>query len=322
MTGYVSTKKAQNTDPEKMKPVATFSTKSMGASRFRLGHGAATDVYSTATLIEKRNAKFESAVDELLVSCAAQGEDPMELLLHATDDHVPVNNHDGSPAVTPLNERRSDLDFFLRNPENRPTIESVVDEIIAGEDYKNQIVDGGRRTIDERTATFGDLDNPLSQQLMDALWETKKITRLYKHQAEAINHLDRGKSVIISTSTSSGKSLIYQLPVMKAFEKDPASTAIYIYPTKALAQDQKRGLTDLLACCDALEHIKIATFDGDTPREDREYIRDNANVIFVNPDILHVTIMPNEEQWRRMFRNLKLVVVDGKCRVHRNINVC
>lgn len=247
------------------------------------------------------------------MSCAAQGEDPVKLLLQATDDHVPVNNpDDGSHNVTPINERRADLDFFLQNPANRPTIESVVDEMIASEDYKNQIVDGGRRTIEERISIFGDLETPLSQQLMDALWETKKITQLYKHQAEAINHLANGKSVIVSTSTSSGKSLIYQIPALKAFEADDRATAIYIYPTKALAQDQKRGLSELLAACEHMEHIKIATFDGDTPKEDRDYIRENANVIFVNPDILHVTIMPHEDQWRRMFRNLKLVVVDGE----------
>lgn len=236
----------------------------------------------------------------------------MKLLLSATEDHVPVNNPDGSPAITPLSERRADLDFFLRNPQNRPSVESIIDEMIERDDYQHQIVDGGRRTLAEREARFGNLDEPLSQNIMDALYETKKAKSLYLHQAEAINHLDKGKSVIVSTSTSSGKSLIYQVPALKAFEKDPASTCIYIYPTKALAQDQKRGLSELLAACDHLDFVKIATFDGDTPREDRDYIRENANVIFTNPDMLHITLMPNEEQWRRMFRNLTLVVVDGE----------
>ena len=183
--------------------------------------------------------------------------------------------------------------------------------MIEKEDYQNQIVDGGRRTIADREAKYGVLHEPLSQAIMDALYETKKAKNLYLHQAEAINHLAAGKSVIVSTSTSSGKSLIYQIPALKAFEQDPEATAIYIYPTKALAQDQKRGLSELLACCDHLDRIKIATFDGDTPREDRDYIREHANVIFTNPDMLHITLLPNEESWRRMFRNLKLVVVDG-----------
>ena len=280
-------------------------------------------------MVERRNTKFDDAVDELLVSCAAQvslyiqrrcreltprqkDEDPVKLLLSATDDHVPVNNPDGSPAVTPLTERWADLDFFLRNPENRPSVESIINEMIEREDYQNQIVDGGRRTISDREARFGELDDPLSPAIMDALYETKKAKKLYSHQAEAINYLSAGKSVIVSTSTSSGKSLIYQIPALKAFERDSEATAIYIYPTKALAQDQKRGLSELLACCDNLDHVKIATFDGDTPREDRDYIREHANVIFTNPDMLHVTLLPNEESWRRMFRNLKLVVVDGR----------
>ncbi|CAD6569915.1 MAG: hypothetical protein CYPHOPRED_003651 [Cyphobasidiales sp. Tagirdzhanova-0007] len=292
ITKRFAKKKAEGQDPEKVKPVATFTTKSM------------------TNLVERRNTKFDDAVDELLVSCAAQDEDPVKLLLSATDDHVPVNNPDGSPAVTPLTERWADLDFFLRNPENRPSVESIINEMIEREDYQNQIVDGGRRTISDREARFGELDDPLSPAIMDALYETKKAKKLYSHQAEAINYLSAGKSVIVSTSTSSGKSLIYQIPALKAFERDSEATAIYIYPTKALAQDQKRGLSELLACCDNLDHVKIATFDGDTPREDRDYIREHANVIFTNPDMLHVTLLPNEESWRRMFRNLKLVVVD------------
>jgi DEAD/DEAH box helicase domain-containing protein len=241
-----------------------------------------------------------------------QDEDPVKLLLAATEDHVPVNRSDGSPSATPLAERQAELDFFMRNPDNRPSVDSIINELIEGEDYQDQIVDGGRRTMDARQAKYGKLDKPLSQQIMDALYETKKITQLFSHQAESINHLAAGNSVIVSTSTSSGKSLIYQIPALQAFEQDPEATAIYIYPTKALAQDQKRGLSELLACCDHLDSIKIATFDGDTPKQDRDYIRENANVIFTNPDMLHITLLPNEDKWRRMFRNLKLVVVDGK----------
>lgn len=94
---------------------------------------------------------------------------------------------------------------------------------------------------------------------MDALWQTKKITSLYTHQAEAINHLSRGDNVIVSTSTSSGKSLIYQLPALMAFEQDPESTVMFIFPTKALAQDQKRALGELLGCCPHLEDITVSS---------------------------------------------------------------
>ena len=92
---------------------------------------------------------------------------------------------------------------------------------------------------------------------MDALYATKKITQLYAHQAEAINWLGKGENVVVSTSTSSGKSLIYQIPALCEFEKDPGATALYIFPTKALAQDQKRSLIELLGCCEGLEDIKV-----------------------------------------------------------------
>jgi superfamily II DNA/RNA helicase len=113
------------------------------------------------------------------------------------------------------------------------------------------------------------------------LLDTKNIdaSRLYSHQAKAINALHAGKNVIISTSTSSGKSLVYQLPVVQALEADIESTALYVFPTKALAQDQKRALGELVAGVEGLERVTVATFDGDTPRDDRDFIREYANVV-------------------------------------------
>jgi DEAD/DEAH box helicase domain-containing protein len=262
-------------------------------------------------MIDKRNELFTEAVDDLLVASEAQGQDPVELLQAATHDHLPVRPDDAE-GQRPLADHRADLDFFLKHPENRPSIEQLLLEIKDEEFYDGQIVPGGHRTVLAREPKYGVLDQPLSQAIMDALYATKKITQLFTHQAEAINHLDKGESVIVSTSTSSGKSLIYQLPAMKAFEQVPGSTAMYIFPTKALAQDQKRSLMELLAACEGMDQIKIATFDGDTPKEDRTYIRDNALVIFTNPDMLHITILPKEEEWRRFFQNLHIVVVDGE----------
>ncbi|GAA98907.1 uncharacterized protein L969DRAFT_76721 [Mixia osmundae IAM 14324] len=261
-------------------------------------------------MIEKRNVKFHSAVDELLVACNAQDLDPVSLLLTATEDHVPVKSSEieGADKIVPLRERRADLDFYLRNPDNRPSIESVIAELKDEDFYKDQIVDGGHRIFSAREAKFGNVE--LSQGIMDALYATKGITSMYSHQAEAINHLINGSHVIVSTSTSSGKSLIYQVPALAAFERDIEATAMYIFPTKALAQDQKRALADLLSYCEHLSEVKIATFDGDTPKDDRNFIRDRANVIFTNPDMLHITVLPHEEEWRRFFENLKLVVVD------------
>lgn len=145
---------------------------------------------------------------------------------------------------------------------------------------------------------------------------------MYSHQAKAINDLWDKKHVIVSTSTASGKSLIYQVPVLDALEKDPDTKALYIFPTKALAQDQKKSLLNILSHMKHLSHIMVETFDGDTPQVNRNKIREQASgiqssqvllttVIFTNPDTLHITILPNEEKWRSFLRNLKFVVVDG-----------
>ena len=213
-------------------------------------------------MIDLRNAKFAEAVDELLVACAAQGHDPVELLLGATEDHVPVvpgteDDEEMVESTTALASRQADLDFLIRNPEHRPSIASLIEELVSDDGYANQIVDNGHRVIEERHPLFGDLTTPLSDAVHEALRQTKGIDRLYSHQAAAINHLSSGKHVIVSTSTSSGKSLIYQLPAIAEFEADIASTCIYIYPTKALAQDQKRSLAELLAHIPDLVGVKV-----------------------------------------------------------------
>jgi DEAD/DEAH box helicase domain-containing protein len=97
---------------------------------------------------------------------------------------------------------------------------------------------------------------------------------LYAHQAEAINNLHDGHNVIVSTSTSSGKSLIYQIPVLHQLEQDFNTRAMYIFPTKALAQDQRRSLKEMLRFMEGLEDTLVETFDGDTPMADRNLIRD------------------------------------------------
>ena len=143
---------------------------------------------------------------------------------------------------------------------------------------------------------------------MNALYNAKGITQFFAHQAEALNGLHDGHNVVVATSTSSGKSLIYQLPILHALEEDYNSRAMYIFPTKALAQDQKRSLKEMLAYMPGLETTVVETFDGDTPMGERNAIREEARIIFTNPDMLHVTILPQEERWRTFLKNLKFVV--------------
>ncbi|QKX60655.1 uncharacterized protein TRUGW13939_07801 [Talaromyces rugulosus] len=252
-------------------------------------------------LIEKRNTKFSNAIDAFLVKCEDENADPVERL--ENEKVIPI-----PPTKNTANTR-----FALVPPEipkERKSIAEIIAEIRESEWYTAQIVPEGHRVFDSRLAVDGDLSFQLSQNLVNALYNTKGITQLYSHQAEAINNIYDGHSVIVSTSTNSGKSLIYQIPMLHELENDPNSRGIYIFPTKALAQDQKRSMKELLAYMDGLEDIIVETFDGDTLMSERNTIRDEGRIIFTNPDMLHVTILPQESSWRTFLQHLKFVVVD------------
>ncbi|KAF2762997.1 DEAD/DEAH box helicase-like protein [Pseudovirgaria hyperparasitica] len=256
--------------------------------------------------IEKRNKKFTSAVNEYLNLCQEAGRDPETHILSEKEKFIPrpsESRHSSPGAIS-----RSLIPSTI--PKERKSIREIIAEIKSQDWYTEQIVPDGHRIFDPQPPVYGDLNFQLSQNMVDALFNTRNITQLYQHQAEAINNLYEGHNVIVSTSTSSGKSLIYQIPVLHELEKDPLTRAMYIFPTKALAQDQRRSLKDMLRFMQGLEDIVVETFDGDTPMSDRARIRDEARIIFTNPDMLHITILPKEESWRTFLQNLKFVVVD------------
>ncbi len=256
-------------------------------------------------LIEKRNTKFTSAVNAFLNQCAADNIDAMETIREKANIYVPVPSN--SRANTPAPEG-------VRPPSSIPTERKSIAEIIAGikamEWYTGQIVPDGHRVFDPQPPIYGDLKFQLSQNLVNALYNTRGITQIYSHQAEAINNLYDGYNVIVATSTSSGKSLIYQVPMLHELELDSNSRGMYIFPTKALAQDQRRSMRELLKLMPGLENLVVETFDGDTAMSDRHLIRDEGRIIFTNPDMLHITILPQEDKWRTFLQNLKFVVVD------------
>ena len=263
-------------------------------------------------LIEKRNNKFTQAVNSFLNRCASESLDPELALTSEAQQYIP------QPSATPLPPslpRQNTTTLPPTIPKERKSVPEIVQELKDSPWYTGQIVPDGHRVFEPQEAVYGELDFLLSQDLVNALYNAKGITSFYAHQAEAINALapqhDRGgKHVVVSTSTSSGKSLIYQLPVLHTLERDPYSRAMYIFPTKALAQDQKRSLKDMMAFMPGMEEILVETFDGDTPMSERNTIRDEARIIFTNPDMLHITILPQEERWRSFLKNLKYVVVD------------
>ncbi|MEN8614584.1 DEAD/DEAH box helicase [Dehalogenimonas sp. THU2] len=162
--------------------------------------------------------------------------------------------------------------------------------------------------IPSRPAEFGALDTPMDPRLLACL-QAHKLWPLYRHQADAMNAAVRGENVFIATPAASGKSLGYYLPVLDSMLRDPNATALYLSPTKALEQDQKRHITELF-CPDIIHRNEFDTFDGDTPGFDRATIRREARFILSNPDMLHMSILPNHQQWRRYLANLRYIVID------------
>ena len=183
---------------------------------------------------------------------------------------------------------------------------AFIDYLITRPGYNSQIAH--IEHIPPRDASFAELDNPLVTEMESTLRENN-LFPLYTHQASAVNCARKGKQVMVSTSSASGKSLCYNIPVLETLLTEPGSCALYLFPTKALAQDQMRSILELY-CPDLLGYGQLATFDGDTPSEERSEIKKRARIIITNPDMLHLGILTNHQSWSRLLRNLKYVVID------------
>ncbi len=160
-----------------------------------------------------------------------------------------------------------------------------------------------------RTAALPDEVHP---KVREAL-ARQGIERLYSHQADAWEAARRGEHLIVTTGTASGKTLAFNLPVLDALAAEPKNRALYLYPTKALAQDQARALGEL-----AVPRVRAAIYDGDTPQERRWQIRKWANLVLTNPDMLHIGVLPRHDLWADVLHNLRYVVVD-EAHVYRGV---
>jgi DEAD/DEAH box helicase domain-containing protein len=158
-----------------------------------------------------------------------------------------------------------------------------------------------------REARFHPFPGALDERLRRAL-EERGIRQLYSHQAQAYEAINQGANTVIVTPTASGKTLCYNLPVLQALCANPEARAMYLFPTKALAEDQ---LHEFKALTEAMgQPFRAFTFDGDTPQDARRQIRERANVVFTNPDMLHAGILPHHTKWAKAFENLKYFVID------------
>lgn len=161
--------------------------------------------------------------------------------------------------------------------------------------------------IPARAAVYEEFNEWIDPRLKEAL-RKKGIYRLYSHQAKAIQEVHEGKNVVVVTPTASGKTMCYNIPVIDTIIKDKDARALFIFPTKALAQDQLAELHELIK--EAGVEIKTYTYDGDTPQSARKAIRQAGHIVVTNPDMLHSGMLPHHTKWTRLFENLKYVVID------------
>ena len=163
------------------------------------------------------------------------------------------------------------------------------------------------RQIPAREAKFRPLPGWVTSTLSEA-YRAKGIQKLYSHQAATAELVHDGRNVVVVTPTASGKTLCYNLPVLNAVLENPDTRALYLFPTKALAQDQLAELHDLGERLD--DRFGVFTYDGDTPNDARKAIRERGHIVLTNPDMLHAGILPHHTKWMRLFENLRYIVLD------------
>ncbi len=187
----------------------------------------------------------------------------------------------------------------------RVSLEQILDTLARDPEFKQMVTRWER--IPPRRASYAEFPAWLDGRISATL-RRRGILSLYSHQADALEATHAGKHTVVVTPTASGKTLCYDLPVIDAIAKDPTARALYIFPTKALAQDQLAELERLAKDVDI--DLKTYTYDGDTPPAVRAAIRSAGHVVITNPDMLHTGILPHHTKWVKLFENLQYVVLD------------
>ncbi len=168
-----------------------------------------------------------------------------------------------------------------------------------------------------RPARYAEFPAGLEPRLIAAL-RARDTAPLYSHQAAAVEAALDGQNVVVVTGTASGKTLCYNLPVLHSLLADPQARALYLFPTKALSQDQAAALGGLLESAQAVDQVPVRTYDGDTPQTQRRAVRDRARILITNPDMLHTGILPHHPRWAEFLAHLRWVVVD-ELHVYRGV---
>jgi DEAD/DEAH box helicase domain-containing protein len=163
------------------------------------------------------------------------------------------------------------------------------------------------RRTPARPAEHGEFPADLTLKLREVLAQ-RGIAKPYTHQAETFARLETGANAVVVTPTASGKTLCYNLPVLNRLSAEAGGRAMYLFPTKALSQDQLEELHGLIEAMGS--DLCAFTYDGDTPQDARRAIRQRANIVLTNPDMLHTGILPHHTKWAKLFENLRYIVVD------------
>ena len=185
------------------------------------------------------------------------------------------------------------------------TVQEILEALVAR--YRRDEVLTSVRQIPAREAKFRPMPGWVTSALSEA-YRAKGIQELYSHQAVTAELVHEGKDVVVVTPTASGKTLCYNLPVLNAVLENPDTRALYLFPTKALAQDQLAELHDLSKRLN--DCFGVFTYDGDTPSDARKAIRERGHIVLTNPDMLHTGILPHHTKWMRLFENLRYIVLD------------
>ena len=188
-------------------------------------------------------------------------------------------------------------------------VTGLLERVRSRRDYAGQLEHV--EMLSERTGEFAEPTTPLPKALKRML-AGRGVQRLYSHQVTALEAARNGRDWVAVTGTASGKTLCYNLPILEATlgEGQNCSRALYLYPTKALAQDQLKGLLELVGDDEELAAVRPGVYDGDTPTAQRRRIRNEANLVLSNPDMLHAAILPYHPKWAQFFAELKFIVID------------
>ena len=230
----------------------------------------------------------------------------------------------------PLGDARGDSELGARRPDpstelsvaasvsrgglrREAALQTVLDRLTGGRQPDWDAPDAwvtAVRLLPALSARYAPFPDGISESLRTGL-QARGIAQLYSHQAVAIEHALAHRNVVVTTPTASGKTLCYNTPVLNAILRDPSAHALYLFPTKALAQDQLAELHELaeLLSGDGTQ-IGVFTYDGDTPQDARKAVRSRAHIVLSNPDMLHSGVLPHHSRWAKLFENLRYVVID------------